>query len=115
MTGTLSFVYYKGKLRRWHPHEDRFPLDPGPVEDTPLCDACDQPITDLRGGAGVLWVRAGETPIRPSLKEQLRNFSPGDRIDPTAEALRRFYLRVECCLCLQNPECKQCADGGAVG
>lgn len=50
LTGTLSFVYYKGKLRRWHPHEDRIPLDSGPVEDTRLCDACGQPITEIRGG-----------------------------------------------------------------
>ena len=55
LIGTLSFVYFKGKVRRWHPHEDRLPpKEPphagGPVEDTPICDACQQPITEILGG-----------------------------------------------------------------
>jgi hypothetical protein len=31
----------------------------------------------------------------------------GDRVDPVAQALRRFYLRVACCPCMNRP-CHQC-------
>ncbi len=41
----------------------------------------------------------------------LRNFSAadGDRVDDVAQALRRFYLRVECCPCMGRP-CVQCVN-----
>lgn len=31
----------------------------------------------------------------------------GDRVDPVAQALRRFYLRVQLCPCM-NQCCRQC-------
>ena len=46
--------------------------------------------------------------MKPKLEEQMRNIRLEDRHDPVAVALRRFYLRIECCPCLNNPSCLQC-------
>jgi hypothetical protein len=40
----------------------------------------------------------------------LQCWGKDDRQDAVAFALRRLFLRVECCPCLQNPRCRQC-DG----
>ena len=48
--------------------------------------------------------------MRPEIKQQMEGWSAadGDRIDPVAHALRRFYLRTELCPCMRKPQCLQC-------